>query len=76
MAGTKEGAAKMRETVRRIYGDNYWKNLGKKGGAVKGKASGFASQRKGADGLTGPERARIVGAKGGAKSKRKGKYNA
>lgn len=43
--------------------------MGAKGGS-NSRTGGFASQKKGADGLTGPERARIVGAIGGSKSRR------
>lgn len=45
-------------------------------GALGGKATGskgFASQVRGADGLTGRERAAIAGAKGGMLSRRKKK---
>ena len=44
--------------------------LGRKGGSVLGTKSGFASDLVGADGLTGRQRAMVVGAKGGSISKR------
>jgi len=43
--------------------------IGKKGGKV-GTTGGFATDKVGKDGLTGPERARIVGKKGGLNSRR------
>lgn len=43
--------------------------MGAKGGS-NSRTGGFASQKKGADGLTGPERARIVGSIGGSRSRR------
>lgn len=58
-------------TMRERYGDDYYSNIGRKGGQ-NGHTCGFASNKVGKDGLTGPERARIAGFKGGLKS-RKGK---
>ena len=43
---------------------------GDKKGGKKGKTGGFASDKKGADGLSGRERARLAGAKGGRISRR------
>ena len=48
----------------------YMRSLGSKGGRLQ-NGGGYACQRVGKDGLTGPERARISGAKGGAISRRK-----
>lgn len=39
-------------------------------GGQNSHTGGFASRVVGLDGMTGPERAKIVGAKGGRKSKR------
>lgn len=44
-------------------------NIGSKGGKA-GHTGGFASDKVGSDGLTGVERARLAGAKGGKISKR------
>lgn len=44
-------------------------------GGRKGKAGGFASSKIGKDGLTGQERAKLAGKKGGSKSTRKGVKN-
>lgn len=69
MSGTKAGAKKAAETNRLKYGQNFYSEIGRKGGLVECNG-GFGSAKVGADGLTGPERARIAGAKGGRKSKR------
>ena len=69
MSGTKAGGIKARNTNYLRHGDDFYKNIGKIGGA-SGNTGGFASDKVGQDGLTGLERARIAGAKGGAKSKR------
>lgn len=69
MAQTKEGIKKAVATMRKKYGDDYFKKMGAKGGA-KGTTGGFASKKVGADGLTGIERSSLVGAKGGRISRR------
>ena len=69
MAGTNKGGLKAADTIRRRHGDDFYKKIGKQGG-VKSNTGGFASQKIGEDGLTGKERARIAGKKGGSKSKR------
>ena len=71
MAGTREGGVKARQTNLEKYGPDFYKTIGKRGGQM-GVSGGFASDKVGADGLTGSERARIAGSKGGTKSKRKG----
>lgn len=48
--------------------------MGKKGGKLS-KTGGFASDKVGPDGLTGRERARLVGVIGGLKSTRAGVRN-
>lgn len=48
--------------------------MGRKGGKLS-KSGGFASDKVGADGLTGRERAKLVGAIGGLKSTRVGVRN-
>lgn len=57
----------------KIPSSEYFRMIGRKGGKIGGKKSwngGFASEIHGKDGLTGQERARIAGRKGGKKSKR------
>jgi general stress protein YciG len=60
MAGTKTGGAKAAATNRKKYGDNFYAEIGAKGGR-NGHTGGFASN---------PELAKIAGAKGGKASKR------
>ena len=74
MSGTREGGLKAAETNKKRQGADFYARIGAKGGrnSVNG---GFASNTVGKDGLTGPERAKIAGAKGGKISKRgKAKY--
>lgn len=60
MAGTKAGGKKAAETNRKKYGDEFYINIGRKGGQ-NGHTGGFAAN---------PELAKIAGAKGGRVSKR------
>lgn len=60
MAGTKAGARKAAITNKMKYGQDFYANIGRKGG-TNGHTGGFASN---------PELAKIAGAKGGRKSKR------
>ena len=69
MAGTKSGGLKAAATIKRIKGENFYKEIGGIGGR-RSTTGGFASLVVGADGLTGPERARIVGSRGGKISRR------
>lgn len=79
-AGTKEGDAaseRWRQTMINKYGvDGVHKKMqeiGSKGGTNgkgPGYKGGFASDEVGEDGLTGRERAKLAGAKGGAISRR------
>lgn len=69
MSGTKAGGLKAAATNKEKYGDGFYANIGKKGGE-NGHTGGFASTRVGGDGLTGLQRARIAGAKGGRISRR------
>lgn len=63
--------AKFKQTIKDRYGEDYFRELGRKGGSAKYKTpKGFASEIVGTDGLTGRERARIAGAVGGSISKR------
>ncbi len=69
MAGTKIGGMKAAQTNKTKYGTDFYASIGAKGGK-RGKTGGFASEIKGADGLTGKERARLAGSKGGRISRR------
>ena len=70
MSGTKEGGRKARDTNIKRFGKDFYRRLGRKGGR-NSHTGGFASNKVGADGLTGVERARIAGAKGGRASRRR-----
>lgn len=70
MPGTKEGGAKAAATNRAKYGKDFYEKIGSKGGSASG-TGGFASTVVGKDGLTGKERARVVGSKGGKVGRRK-----
>lgn len=69
MPNTKEGAKKARRTLLEKLGSEeavreYYKQIGSMGGK-KSRGGGFASEKIGSDGLTGAERARLAGQKGG-----------
>ena len=61
MPGTKAGARKAALTNKKRYGDDFYANIGAKGGK-NSNTGGFAANR---------ELARIAGAKGGRISRRK-----
>jgi general stress protein YciG len=63
MAGTKAGGIRASETNRRLYGEDYYTVLGRKGGLVK-VPKGFAKWPK--------ERISEAGRKGGTTSSREG----
>ena len=69
MSGTKAGGIKARETNLRLYGKDFYRRNGQKGGK-NGNTGGFASNVVGADGLTGRQRAVLAGAIGGHISRR------
>lgn len=69
MSGTKAGGAKAAATNKKRHGKNFYANIGAKGGKVS-STGGFACQDIGEDGLTGPQRASVVGVYGGKKSRR------
>lgn len=69
MANNKKGGKKAQQTLLEKLGSKeavkaYYQSIGRMGGK-KSKGTGFASDKVGADGLTGAERARLAGAKGG-----------
>ena len=69
MANTKAGGKKQKQTLLEKLGSEeavkeYYKNIGRMGGQ-KSRGGGFASEKVGNDGLTGQQRARLAGAKGG-----------
>lgn len=70
MSGTRAGGLKAAQTNKERKGDDFYKKIGGIGGK-KSKNGGFSTDKVGADGLTGPERARIAGAKGGRAKKAK-----
>lgn len=65
MSGTKEGGLKARETNFRIYGSDFYREIGRKGGH-NGHTGGFYAN---------PALARIAGTKGGRISRRTGVKN-
>ena len=69
MAGTIEGGRKAAATNKKKYGKGFYALIGKKGGQ-NGHTGGFASEKVGKDGLTGIERAKTAGQKGGVISRR------
>lgn len=60
MAGTKEGAKKAAATNKARHGENFYAEIGRKGGKL-GRTGGFYANR---------ELARVAGAKGGRISRR------
>lgn len=73
MAGTKAGGQKA-AAKNLAKNPNFYRDIGREGGR-NGTDGGFASPFKGSDGLTGQERARIAGKKGGLISRRRKKSN-
>jgi hypothetical protein len=69
MAGTKNGGRAAATTNKKKYGADFYARIGAAGGK-KGRTGGFASSKKGDDGLTGRERAALAGARGGRISRR------
>ena len=68
MAGNEEGGLKAKAT-NLARDPNFYERIGRRGGKAS-KTGGFKSDVVGSDGLTGRERARIAGAKGGRISRR------
>lgn len=69
MSGTVSGGKITASINRARYGEDFYKRIGAIGGK-KSRNGGFASSKVGEDGLTGLERARIAGIRGGRKSRR------
>lgn len=69
MSGTKAGGAKAARTNYERHGKQFYVRIGRMGGQ-NGNTGGFASEKVGKDGLTGSERAKLAGAKGGTISRR------
>lgn len=74
MSGTKAGGLKAKLTNLERHGENFYRNIGKKGGQ-NGHTGGFKTNLRDKNGLTGFERARIYGRIGGMKSRRTGVKN-
>lgn len=72
MAGNRIGGLKAAATNKAKYGEDFYRIRGSIGGK-RGTTGGFASEVVGDDGLTGRERARIAGARGGRISRRRKK---
>lgn len=70
MSGTKAGGRKAAETNKIKHGEDFYSRIGAKGGSRSTPYGGFGSKKIGPDGLTGLQRASIVGAKGGSISRR------
>jgi len=69
MSGTQEGGYLAAKKNIENQGADFYARIGAMGGK-KGRTGGFASNKVGADGLTGRERAARVGAEGGRISRR------
>ena len=69
MVQTSAGGKKTAQTIKEKLGIDFYREIGRKGGK-NGHTGGFASNVIGRDGLTGKERARIAGRKGGTISRR------
>ena len=67
MSGTRKGGRRAAATNKQLYGDDFYRKIGSKGGRQKSsKPRGFAAH---------PELARTAGAKGGRMSSREGVAN-
>lgn len=61
MSGNPESAKRAAATMRKKYGEDYFKTQGAKGGMADHRLpGGFGSDKVGTDGLTGRERAKVV----------------
>ena len=75
MPGTVDGGKRAAGPNKKKYGKDFYGKIGAIGGR-KGRTGGFKSEKVGADGLTGKERARVAGALGGRISRRAKKIEA
>jgi len=78
MSGTSEGARKAAETNKERYGKDFFARIGAKGNESYmsqpkeyRQGRGYASKKVGKDGLTGAQRAKISGVKGGSVGRKK-----
>jgi general stress protein YciG len=75
MSGTREGAVRARTAMLARFGGDeeaykeHFRSIGRKGGR-NSTNGGFASDKRGKDGLTGRQRAMAAGQKGGRVSRR------
>lgn len=69
MSGTVEGGRKAYQKNIQRHGRDFYAKIGQMGGQ-RGHSGGFASDKVGPDGLTGRQRARVAGSKGGKISRR------
>ena len=69
MSGSRLGGIKARNTNYERNGKDFYSKIGRIGGR-NGNTGGFSDKKVGKDGLTGPERAKQAGRKGGLKSRR------
>lgn len=70
MGGTRAGGLRASLTNKQKYGEDFYAKIGSTGGK-NSNTGGFGNSTViGKDGLTGRQRARIAGAKGGKKSRR------
>lgn len=74
MGGNRTGGLKAKATNMEKFGPDFYREIGRKGGKA-GHTGGFASFVVGSDGMTGWQRARIAGARGGKRSRRNGVKN-
>lgn len=71
MAGNREGGLKAAKTNKEKHGADFYARIGRKGGSQVPKSPrGFASNVVGKDGMTGLQRAKAAGRKGGQISRR------
>ena len=69
MSGTREGGLKAAKTNKARNGEDFYKRIGQKGGQHS-TPGGFGTNKIGKDGLTGIQRSKVAGAKGGRTSRR------
>ena len=68
MSNNTTGGKLAAKTNMERHGSDFYKKIGAIGG-TKSRHGGFASEKVGKDGLTGKERARLAGKKGGSATK-------